>query len=378
MHKLKFLILSLIILLINTTFLLNAQSSRHIGLCLAAGGNKAAYQVGVWKYLCETGKNKTICGISGASMSAVNAALFAGHSAEDVQKIWEDVLSQNPTLAMDISMSNMLGNAISEYAETIGLIYEANKSNVNSKSEMILNTAKDSAIIGSRSVVSFIKDSFWKYLGTQDKVEGLYERGELETILRQNILPDKIAAVKYDIYAAAIRKEKLALKSVSGIAGNTATIFRLQDQKSSPDDIFNILMASSATPFAFTTVTLSDKVIDYNKGKPKAVGKQYEYLDGGFELCGGKYMPIDPLLNEKNVYEIIVVYLDSAAKLGLHKLNAEKMNKNIIEITPSMDLGMFVNTKMPIDKSKIHQLIELGYSDAKTIFENIDHQSEDE
>ena len=137
-------------------------------------------------------------------------------------------------------------------------------------------------------------------------------------------------------------------------------------------------MASSATPFAFTTVTLSDKVMEYNKGKPKTVGKQYEYLDGGFELCGGKYIPIDPLLNDKNVYEIIVVYLDSAAKLGLHKLNAEKMNKNIIEITPSMDLGMFVNTKMPIDKSKIHQLIELGYSDAKTIFENIDHQSEDE
>ena len=219
MKKLKFLILSLI-LLITTTFLVNAQSNRHIGLCLAAGGNKAAYQVGVWKYLCETGKNKTICGISGASMSAVNAALFAGRSAEDVQKIWEDVLSKNPTLALDISMTSMIGNATSEYAETIGQIYEANKSNVNSKSEMVLNTAKDSAVIGSRAVISFIKDSFWKYLGTQDKVEGLYERDELTKILNQYIKPDAIQNVKYDIYAAAIRKEKLAIKSVSGIVGN--------------------------------------------------------------------------------------------------------------------------------------------------------------
>ena len=377
MKKLKYLILSLI-LLINTTFFVNAQSNRHIGLCLAAGGNKAAYQVGVWKYLRESGQAKTICGISGASMSAVNAALFAGRTAEEVQKIWEDVLSQNPTLAMDISLTSMLGNATSEYAETIGLIYETNKSNVNSKSEMILNTAKDSAVIGSRAVISFIKDSFWKYLSTQDKVEGLYERDDLTQILNQYILTDAIQNAKYEIYAAAIRKEKLALKSVSGIAGNTATIFRLRDQKSSPDDIVNILMASSATPFAFTTVTLSDKVMDYNKGKPKAVGKQYEYLDGGFGLCGGKYLSIDPLLNDKNVYEIIVVYLDCASKLGLHKLDPNKLNKNIIEIIPSMDLDTFANTKTPIDKSKIHQLIELGYSDAKTIFENIDRLNDDE
>ncbi|MBP5705697.1 MAG: patatin-like phospholipase family protein [Spirochaetales bacterium] len=376
MKNLKSSIL-LLILFISTTLYLNAQSNRHIGLCLAAGGNKAAYQVGVWKYLCESGKNKTICGISGASMSAVNAALFAGRTAEDVQKIWEDVLSKNPTLALDISMTCMIGNATSEYAETIGQIYEATKSNVNSKSEMVLNTAKDSAVIGSRAVISFIKDSFWKYLGTQDKVEGLYERDELTKILNQYIKPDAIQNVKYDIYAAAIRKEKLAIKSVSGIVGNTATIFRLRDQKSSADDIVNILMASSATPFAFTTVTLSDKVVDYNKGKPKEVGKQYEYLDGGFGMCGGKYLSIDPLLNDKNVYEIIVVYLDSAAKLGLHKLDGNKMNKNIIEIVPSMDLDMFTNSKTPIDKSKIHQLIELGYSDAKTIFTNIDSQNDD-
>ena len=376
MKNLKSSIL-LLILFISTTLYLNAQSNRHIGLCLAAGGNKAAYQVGVWKYLCESGKNKTICGISGASMSAVNAALFAGRTAEDVQKIWEDVLSKNPTLALDISMTSMIGNATSEYAETIGQIYEATKSNVNSKSEMVLNTAKDSAVIGSRAVISFIKDSFWKYLGTQDKVEGLYERDELTKILNQYIKPDAIQNVKYDIYAAAIRKEKLAIKSVSRIVGNTATIFRLRDQKSSADDIVNILMASSATPFAFTTVTLSDKVVDYNKGKPKEVGKQYEYLDGGFGMCGGKYLSIDPLLNDKNVYEIIVVYLDSAAKLGLHKLDGNKMNKNIIEIVPSMDLDMFTNSKTPIDKSKIHQLIELGYSDAKTIFTNIDSQNDD-
>ena len=88
-------------------------------------------------------------------------------------------------------------------------------------------------------------------------------------------------------------------------------------------------------------------------------------------------MSLDPLLNDKNVYEVIVVYLDSAAKLGIHKLDANKMNKNIIEIIPSMDLEMFTNTKTPIDKTKIHQLIELGYFDAKTIFTNIDSQEED-
>lgn len=368
-------IILLLLLICNTAICLNAQN-RHTGLCLAGGGNKAAYHAGVWKYMCESGKAKSVCGISGSSMSAVNAALFAGHSAEEIQRIWEDVLSSNPTLALDISLSGMLGNATSEYAETIGLIYEANKSNVNSKSEMLLNTAKDSAIIGSRAVVSFIRDSFWKYLGTQNKVEGLYSRDDLEAILNKYIRQDAIRNAKYSIYASAIRKEKLALKSLSGIAGNTATIFRLSDQSSS-DDIINILMASSATPFAFTTVTLPEHIIDYNKGNPKTAGKQYEYLDGGFGMCGGRYLSLDPLLNDKNVYEIIVVYLDSASKLGIHKLDAGKLNKNIIEIIPSIDLEMFVNTKTPIDRTRIHQLIELGYSDAKNIFTNIDSHNDD-
>ena len=48
--------------------------NREYGLVLAGGGTKGAYQVGVWKALCELGIN--IKAIVGASIGALNGALF--------------------------------------------------------------------------------------------------------------------------------------------------------------------------------------------------------------------------------------------------------------------------------------------------------------
>ena len=53
------------------------------GFVLCGGGGRGAYQVGVWKALVKSGIADRITGFSGASVWALNAALFATASAEE-------------------------------------------------------------------------------------------------------------------------------------------------------------------------------------------------------------------------------------------------------------------------------------------------------
>jgi NTE family protein len=48
-----------------------------IGLVFSGGGGKGAYEIGVWKAFKEYGIDKYVCAVSGTSVGALNAALFA-------------------------------------------------------------------------------------------------------------------------------------------------------------------------------------------------------------------------------------------------------------------------------------------------------------
>ncbi len=62
-----------------------------IGLVLAGGGGKGAYQIGVWKAFRELGVDKYIEGVSGTSIGALNAALFAQGSYPLAEAIWMEI-----------------------------------------------------------------------------------------------------------------------------------------------------------------------------------------------------------------------------------------------------------------------------------------------
>ncbi len=59
-----------------------------IGLALAGGGARGAYQIGAWKAFRETGLDKCISAYSGASVGSLNAALFAMDDYETAHKMW--------------------------------------------------------------------------------------------------------------------------------------------------------------------------------------------------------------------------------------------------------------------------------------------------
>jgi NTE family protein len=59
-----------------------------IGLALAGGGARGAYQVGAWKALKEAGYNHVFDMYSGASVGSLNASLFAMEDYDLAERVW--------------------------------------------------------------------------------------------------------------------------------------------------------------------------------------------------------------------------------------------------------------------------------------------------
>lgn len=59
-----------------------------IGLALAGGGARGAYQIGAWKAFKERGLDKLIVAYSGASVGSLNAALFAMGDYDAAYNVW--------------------------------------------------------------------------------------------------------------------------------------------------------------------------------------------------------------------------------------------------------------------------------------------------
>ena len=62
-----------------------------IGLVLAGGGGKGAYQLGVWKALKYLNLTEYISIFSGASIGAFNAVMFAADDTVKAEELWKEV-----------------------------------------------------------------------------------------------------------------------------------------------------------------------------------------------------------------------------------------------------------------------------------------------
>lgn len=65
-----------------------------IGLVLAGGGSRGAYQIGVWKALIELGIDKYVKVVSGTSIGALNAMLFLQGNYKLAEEIWENITKE--------------------------------------------------------------------------------------------------------------------------------------------------------------------------------------------------------------------------------------------------------------------------------------------
>lgn len=91
--------------------------SEHVGLVLAGGGAKGAFQAGVWKAMWELGIAQRVKVISGTSVGAINGAALAVLGEPDmVRDIWlkhiEEVVSLNFSLLDLGKLASAVLNAV--------------------------------------------------------------------------------------------------------------------------------------------------------------------------------------------------------------------------------------------------------------------------
>ena len=83
-----------------------------IGLVLAGGGCKGAYELGVWKALDELKLTKYITVFSGTSIGAFNSVLFAMNDMKKADELWEEVTMDK---LVPISKSELIKRGIGLY-----------------------------------------------------------------------------------------------------------------------------------------------------------------------------------------------------------------------------------------------------------------------
>ena len=83
-----------------------------IGLVLAGGGGKGAYELGVWKALDELKLTKYITVFSGTSIGAFNSVLFAMNDMKKADELWEEVTMDK---LVPISKSELIKRGLGLY-----------------------------------------------------------------------------------------------------------------------------------------------------------------------------------------------------------------------------------------------------------------------
>lgn len=76
------------------------MEQKNFGLVLAGGGGKGSYQIGVWKALRHLRMDTWVKAISGDSIGALNAVLFANGDYDTAERVWKSI---SPTQFMDLS-----------------------------------------------------------------------------------------------------------------------------------------------------------------------------------------------------------------------------------------------------------------------------------
>lgn len=183
------------------------QDGQHVGLVLSGGGAKGAYQAGVWKALSENGISHNIKVISGTSVGALNAYVFATIGNPDVvRSFWIDNIESIPSPNFRaLSPKNIIG-----------------------LSEALLS-------------------------GKPFPYSGLLDHSELIEILYR-LLPKHPVALRYKVYATALQCVGGALEVFSPEAYKIKR-FSLDGNDEKSRNITKI-MASCAMPWGFDPVEM--------------------------------------------------------------------------------------------------------------------------
>jgi len=84
----------------------NKNMDDSVALVLCEGGGKGAFQIGAWRALEEYGIMKKVRAISGTSVGALNAVLFALGDRKMAEDIWKNIKPED-MLSPDVDPDNL-------------------------------------------------------------------------------------------------------------------------------------------------------------------------------------------------------------------------------------------------------------------------------
>ncbi|SCX09719.1 NTE family protein [Lachnospiraceae bacterium YSD2013] len=286
---------------------------KGIGLVFSGGGGKGAYEIGVWKYLHETGLDKSICSISGTSVGALNAALFAGSNYETAEEIWLNMTSETVFSKRKDGFKKLVEYS-SRLARSLGKITNP------------FGRIKD-PFDGVFEYYDLMK------IGVEQ--DYIFSREGIRKLISQVVNYSDLQRSKIPCFATCFNISQKRVES-----------FKLNDY--APSVIDRILLASSAIPVLFENVEF--------KGE--------KYCDGGIPKRGDN-TPIKPIYSSRTdeLEYIIVVYLSR----GNHVEKERYPGVKFIEISPSEDIGKFFDGTIDFKEGSAGRRINLGYENAKTV-----------
>lgn len=288
---------------------------KEIGLVLQGGGARGAYQIGVWRALDEFCVTEHINGVSGASVGALNGAIFASGDFETAKRIWENI---SPDQIFKKN-SRLIVNII----------------NFLDKFENIPKTDAKSAIFKTAPAAA----SLVKNLSMPDEPEA----GGLHDLILNNLNFEALRRFAGPVYAMCTPLDPAEYLKTGPVA------FDLTQKTNA--EILNILLASSAIPFLFDDVSIDGK----------------KYIDGGIKFFGDN-IPVEPLYAD-GFRRFIAVYITLKSN-GAAREFADAGNFPDAEITnilPGETSARLLEKPASLvlfEKDYARALIECGYCDA--------------
>lgn len=325
--------------------------AQPIGLVLSGGGAKGAYQVGVWETLLEHGIARRIGAISGTSVGAINAALFATCSETDrIERVWLESLPKILTENKDHVGCLLGGVANSMYEVESGEMKKELKRRAELSAVDVSELTKEEVEavakeVYKRSRSASLRGGFERILeearlivDSTNNAAGFVDNAPLRAIIRNNI-PEEWPEGAPSAYATALSKGTWNLDS-----------WRLDDMDQ--NQRVDALLASTAIPGVFPSVDIDGEA----------------HVDGGWEGKGGDYAPIKTIVeNHPEIREIIIVYLNSSHHIKNRIRREDWPGVEIVEIVPSHDIGRWFTGSLNFDTSKAKRLINLGRKDAENV-----------
>ena len=308
-----------------------------IGLVLAGGGARGAYEIGVWKAICELGLDKRIVAISGTSVGGLNGALFASvRDPEQCVRLWNQSVGK-----AFVANTNVVRGALQKILDDLDRsLDKRDKAKRQSNSEIdkddVWGAALDAAVLALDRATTTVTNA----TSGAGSAVGVCDSWNLRRALSQAIPCDDFGVFesRQSVYVTAVNKNR-----------GEAKVFNLNGMCRL--EAVECLMATAAIPIVFSSVHIDGE----------------EYVDGGYEANGGDNVPIGPIRDHHpEVKTVIIVYLKNSTSLKRRLSHADFPNGKIVEIMPSHDIGGLLSV-FNVSELKSSELMRLGYKDALSV-----------